>query len=163
MKHVTLLFLRRDNQLLLAMKKRGFGASKWNGVGGKVEDGESYEQGAIRECQEEIGVTPLGLRAVGELHFFDLPDVEHYCHVYTCDSWEGEPDETEEMAPKWFDTTAIPYDQMWPDDEFWLPLLLAGKLFQGTIVVADDTVERCDVREVSQLIVDGLLPTQGTP
>jgi mutator protein MutT len=159
MKHVTLLFLRRDKQILLAMKKRGFGADKWNGVGGKVEAGESYEQGAARECQEEIGVTPLELKNVGELHFFDLPDVEHYCHVYSCDTWEGEPVETEEMRPQWFDIGDIPYAEMWPDDEFWLPLLLSGKLFQGTIVVGDNKVERCDVQAVSQLVVDGLLPT----
>lgn len=159
MKHVTLLFLRRDNQVLLAMKKRGFGADKWNGVGGKVEAGETYEQGARRECQEEIGVTPRQLNNVGELHFFDLPDVEHYCHVYVVDDWAGEPVETEEMRPQWFDVTAIPYAQMWPDDEFWLPLLLAGKLFQGTIVVGDNKVERCEVQEVSHLVVDGLLPT----
>lgn len=158
MKHVTLLFLRRDDQILLAMKKRGFGADKWNGVGGKVEAGESYEQGASRECQEEIGVTPLELQNVGELHFFDLPDIEHYCHVYVCESWKGEPVETEEMRPQWFNVGDIPYSEMWPDDEFWLPLMLAGKLFQGTIVVGDNKVERCDVQTVSQLVVDGLLP-----
>jgi mutator protein MutT len=157
MKHVTLLFLRRDNQILLAMKKRGFGVGKWNGVGGKVEAGESYEQAAIRECQEEIGVTPRKLSTVGELHFFDRPDIEHYCHVYRCDDWAGEPLETEEMRPQWFDVNTIPYDQMWADDEFWLPLLLAGKLFQGTVVVAENQVEHCDVREVSELVVDGLL------
>jgi len=157
MKHVTLLFLRRDNQILLAMKKRGFGVGKWNGVGGKVEPGETYEQGATRECQEEIGVTPLSLQAVGELHFFDVPDVEHYCHVYVTEAWNGEPLESEEMRPQWFDTDAIPYAQMWPDDERWLPLLLAGKQFQGTIVVADNQVERCDVQAVARLQVDGLL------
>jgi len=159
MKHTTLLFLRRDNQILLAMKKRGFGVDKWNGVGGKIEAGETYEQGAARECQEEIGVTPQALQNVGELHFFDLPDVEHYCHVYTCDSWTGKPVETEEMRPQWFDIADIPYAQMWPDDEFWLPLLLGGKFFQGAIVINDDTVERCDVQEVNHLVVDGLLPT----
>lgn len=34
MKKVTIVFLVRDDKILLAMKKRGFGEGKWNGVGG---------------------------------------------------------------------------------------------------------------------------------
>lgn len=151
MKHVTLLFLRRDGEILLAMKKRRFGAGKWNGVGGKVEPDETYEQAAVRECQEEIDVTPQELHKVGELHFFDLPDVEHYCHVYTTTRWEGEPRETEEMRPQWFAEADIPYDTMWPDDELWMPLLLASKLFKGSVTVEDNRVHQHDIREVTAL------------
>jgi len=151
MKHVTLLFLRRDGQILLAMKKRGFGVGKWNGAGGKVEAGETYEQAAVRECQEEVGVTPDVLYKVGELHFFDLPDVEHYCHVYTTTDWEGEPRETEEMRPQWFSETDIPFDSMWPDDKLWMPLMLDDKLFKGTVTIENDIVREQDIREVNSL------------
>jgi mutator protein MutT len=151
MKHVTLLFLRRDKELLLAMKKRGFGVGKWNGVGGKVEAGETYEQAAIRECQEEIGVTPRSLRKVGELHFFDLPDVEHYCHIYIAAEWEGEPCETEEMQPQWFAETDVPFDDMWPDDTFWIPLMLDNKPFKGVVTLEGDTLQKHDIREVNPL------------
>lgn len=151
MKHVTLLFLRRDEQILLAMKKRGFGGGKWNGAGGKVEPGETYEAAAIRECEEEVGVTPQALQKVGELHFFDLPDTEHYCHVYVTAEWTGDPHETEEMKPRWFAETDIPYSEMWPDDKFWMPLLLGGKLFKGKIVIEHDTVRENTVQEVAAL------------
>jgi len=151
MKHVTLVFLRREGEILLAMKKRSFGIGKWNGAGGKVEVGESYEEAAIRECQEEIGVTPLALKKVGELHFHDLPDVEHYCHIYTTTEWEGEPHETEEMNPRWFSESSIPYDTMWPDDELWVPLLLAGKLFKGVVTIEDDKVTGQEITEVTTL------------
>ena len=50
----TVVFLIRENQVLLAMKKRGFGEGKWNGVGGKLDPGETVEQALVRECQEEI-------------------------------------------------------------------------------------------------------------
>lgn len=140
MNHTTLLFLRTETQLLLAMKKRGFGQGKWNGVGGKAEAGETPEQAAIRECQEEISVTPTNLQLVGALHFFDLPDVEHYCHVFVATKWEGEPCETEEMRPQWFDISDIPYDTMWPDDRLWLPELLQGNTFQGKVVIKEDKI-----------------------
>ena len=58
MKHVTLLFLIKDDsqEILLAMKKRGFGEGKFNCTGGKIEEGETIPQAAIREAKEEIGV-----------------------------------------------------------------------------------------------------------
>jgi 8-oxo-dGTP diphosphatase len=151
MQHVTLLFLRRDTEILLAMKKRGFGVGKWNGVGGKVEEGESYEQAAIRECQEEIGVTPKSLKACGELYFKDLPDVEHYCHIYVTTNWEGTPHETEEMSPHWYAEIEIPYDAMWPDDRLWVPLMLAGKPFKGSITIEDNVVRYQDIKEVDAI------------
>lgn len=148
---VTLLFLRSEGRILLAMKKRRFGEGKWNGVGGKVEPGETYEQAAIRECQEEIGVTPKHIKLRGELHFFDLPDVEHYCHVYVAYDWEGDPIETEEMRPQWFNERDIPYNQMWPDDEYWMPKFLNNILFKGKVVIEDDKVKQCDITEVASL------------
>jgi len=153
MKHVTLVFLRRNNgttpEVLLAMKKVRFGAGKWNGTGGKVESGESYEEAAIRECKEEIGVTPRSLQKVGELEFYDLPDVEHYCHIYTTSEWIGEPTESEEMRPQWFKEASIPYGSMWPDDIFWMPLMLANKKFKGTVVIEDDRVKTNTIHEVT--------------
>lgn len=152
MKHVTLLFLLRDNQILLAMKKRGFGEGKWNGVGGKLDEGESREQAAVRECQEEIAVTPHNLHLAGEIDFTDLPHVHHYCHVYTTTEWEGEPEETEEMRPQWFDLDKIPYGSMWPDDKLWLPVLLAGQPFRATIVInEDDSVQECTIDRLGSL------------
>lgn len=136
-KTVTLLFLRRGDEILLAMKKRGYGKDKWNGVGGKLETGEDALQAAIRECQEEINVTPLDPRLSGRLEFFehDNPGFQHSCHVFVSDEWEGEPKETEEMRPRWFHIDAIPYDKMWPDDAVWLPHLLQGRPFSGEITV----------------------------
>ena len=151
MKHVTLVFLQRDGELLLAMKKRGHGVGKWNGAGGKLEPGETPLQAAIRETEEEIGVTPHNLQLVGEIHFIDLPDVDHYCHIFTTNEWEGEPAETEEMRPKWFALEDIPYDSMWPDDKLWLPMLLAGKKFKSDITVENDVVTEQSVVEVTTL------------
>lgn len=129
-KTLSLLFLLKDDQVLLAMKKRGFGEGRWNGVGGKIEEGESIEQAMIRETQEEIGVTPTVYEKVGDIRFDEYfkgePTLMHV-HIYTATSWKGEPTESEEMKPQWFSRQAVPYDNMWSDDPFWLPLVLEGK------------------------------------
>lgn len=134
MNHTTLLFLLKNNQILLAMKKRGFGAHRWNGVGGKIEPGETIERAAIRECQEEIGVTPHNLEKVAHHTFYvpNLPASDGFiCHAFTTRVWQGEPIETDEMAPKWFTYNTIPYDKMWQDDRHWLPHVLNGKKLVG--------------------------------
>lgn len=131
MKETTLGFLLRDKEVLLAMKKRGFGAGKWNGFGGKKEEGETFFGSLIREAEEEIGVhiEERDLREGGILHFhfLDTPEWNTFCKVYMAFLWEGEPRESEEMAPAWFPTHALPFEKMWVDDKYWLPHALAGK------------------------------------
>jgi mutator protein MutT len=130
----TLVFLTQTDNLLLAMKKRGHGAGHWNGVGGKVEPTETIEQAMIRECQEEIGITPTQYTLVAE-HMFYQQYQDKPCkivvHVYTCTGWLGEPTESDEMTPKWHKIASIPYDQMWPQDRLWLPRVLAGEKLRG--------------------------------
>lgn len=136
----TLLFLIRNDEILLAMKKRGFGKDRWNGVGGKPEGDESIEQTAIRECQEEIGVTPQKISEVATINFNfpkEKSDWSQQVLVYLCNDWQGKPTETDEMRPQWFNTSSIPYDEMWEDDKYWLPRVLAGEYvnasFQFTV------------------------------
>lgn len=141
-KQTNLVFLRREGQLLLAMKKRGFGAGRWNGAGGKLEAGETFEGAARRETFEELGVTVESLEEVATLKFY-WTIAEHamknvVCVVYVCDSWAGEPVETEEMAPQWFDEPEIPYGQMWDDDKFWLPQVLAGEYVEAELLFGPD-------------------------
>lgn len=130
----TLLFLIKENHILLAMKKRGFGAGRYNGIGGKIEPHETIEEALVRECQEEIEVTPRRYWKVGEHDFIQDTNTNPwrvFVHVYLCDKWEGKPIETEEMAPEWFLLNEIPYANMWQDDEHWLPQVLAGDKIWG--------------------------------
>lgn len=127
MKSFTLLFLLRDNQILLAMKKRGFGSGLWNGVGGKIEAAETIEQALVRECQEEIGVTPKSYDQVASHDFLFPNGKDLRVHTFVCCDWQGEPTESEEMRPEWFELDNIPYDLMWQDDILWLPSVLAGR------------------------------------
>ena len=146
-----MVLLISGNRILLAMKKRGFGKGRWNGPGGKVEQHESIEQAMIRECQEEIGVTPVRYEKVA-IHDFVFPDgqPDMQVHAFICTKWRGEPAESEEMAPRWFDIGKIPYDQMWQDDEYWLPQILAGhKLHTRFAFDADENMLTHRVHEAA--------------
>ena len=126
----TLLLLRKDNQILLAKKKRGFGEGKYNGVGGKLEDGETPEEAMIRETEEEIMITPTKYEKMGVIEFLEYVKGERAnvkFHLYVATEWIGIPKESEEMIPKWFSLDNLPYNEMFPDDKYWLPYILEGK------------------------------------
>lgn len=135
----TICFLIRPGEILLAMKKRGFGVGKWNGCGGKVEAGESIVACAARELSEEIKVTVSehDLCKVAELTFH-LPQETILSHVFTAEHWAGTPTETEEMSPRWFKFSEIPYAKMWADDELWLPRVFAGEKISGEFWFGDN-------------------------
>lgn len=133
-KNVSLCFLLREGEILLAKKKRGFGEGKWNGYGGKLLPGESFEASTIRETKEEIGVeiAEEDLRLVAVLEFY-FPEkageeaMKHHCPVYFATKWKGEPKESDEMQPRWFPRNKIPFHEMWDDDILWLPRVLRGE------------------------------------
>ena len=107
LRQTTLCFLINNDEILLAMKKRGFGKDRWNGVGGKLKLGKGMEQAAIREAKEEICATlkEIEVRAVLDFYFPLHPDWSQRVIVYFSENWDGEPMETEEMLPKWYKKT----------------------------------------------------------
>nr|XP_045625095.1 oxidized purine nucleoside triphosphate hydrolase-like [Procambarus clarkii] len=129
----TLAFIREGDNILLGYKKRGFGQGRWNGFGGKVESGETPEEGAIREMQEEAGVELVGgVDKVGELEFtFEGDPILMHVMVFSARGYTGTPTESEEMKPQWFSVDNLPYSQMWPDDRLWFPIYLRGGKFRG--------------------------------
>ena len=145
MTQTTLCLLIRKNQdgkeLLLAMKKRGFGKGKWNGVGGK-EDPEKGDinivKAAMRETKEEIGVKIKKMEKVAVLSFYYpyKKEWDQDVHVFLVRDWQGEPIESEEMLPKWFKINDIPYNEMWDDDKHWLPQVLEGKKLKAKFTFA---------------------------
>lgn len=134
----TLMLVIRDERMLLILKKRGLGAGKFNGPGGRVERGETPFQAAIREVTEETGVVPFGVRAAGELRFQFVDGHSIHGYVYTAAGFTGELVETEEARPFWVSVREIPYHNMWADDRLWMPLLLAGKPFSGRFLFEGD-------------------------
>ncbi len=149
----TLCMIKNGDQLLLGMKKRGFGAGRWNGFGGKVEKGESVEAAARRELREEISIIAGEMLPRGVMNFSWQDQLrEIQMHVFEVTDFSGEPAESEEMRPRWFSVQDIPYDDMWTDDRFWLPLFLAGKNFKGDILFdSNDKIIRHTIHETADI------------
>lgn len=134
----TLVFVIRGGQILLIRKKRGLGAGKINGPGGRLETGETFEACAVRELHEELGITPLELVKLGEHRFHFVDGYSTFVYVYRASGLEGTPVETDEATPLWVELDAIPFDEMWEDDRYWLPLVIEGKRFSGNWIFDGD-------------------------
>jgi 8-oxo-dGTP diphosphatase len=136
----TLLFVVSAGRILLIRKKRGLGAGKINGPGGRLEAGETWLQAAIREVEEEVCVTPGGIQEAGELRFQFVDGYSIHVRVFRADDCAGEPRDTDEATPLWFLVENIPYTEMWADDILWLPLLLQRTRFTGHFVFSGDAL-----------------------
>ena len=158
LKQATILLLIRGDEVLLAMKKRGFGVGKWNGVGGKPNPDEDIRDAAIREAEEEIGVKATNITRVAELNFyFPLVPVDRNWNqqviVYKTDKWTGEPTETEEMKPKWFKILELPFEEMWPDDILWMPKVFTGSFVRASFMFGEnETISEHTLEKVSGII-----------
>ena len=131
----------RDGKILLHYKKRGHGAGKWNGCGGKIERGETPEECAIREAFEEMRAKICHLRKFGELEFYDVSGEDWFVYVFGADL-RDEPVESEESRPEWFSLGEIPYGEMWEDDKYWLPIVVNGLHFRGKFWFTGDIMCR---------------------
>ncbi len=124
------------------MKKRGFGAGKYNGFGGKPLVNETIIEAAIRELQEESSIIAPkeNLVKAAELTFIfpHQPEWNQIVHVFTAGQWKNQAEESDEMQPAWFDYSQIPFHQMWADDKHWLPLVLQGEKLTATFTFEPD-------------------------
>ena len=141
----TLMFVRMDGMVLLIRKLKGMGAGLINAPGGRVDPGETPEQGATREAQEELHVTPVGVKEAGVLAFQFTDGYSLRCHVYTATSYEGVPTQTEEAIPLWIDEREMPYSQMWADDRIWYPLVMGGRRFSGRFLFDESIMLGCEM------------------
>jgi len=138
------------------MKRRGFGAGKWNGFGGKVNEDETIEEAARREIKEEAGINVGNLEKLGFISFEFRGDPKLlHVHIFKAGDFEGEPRETEEMTPRWYNINEIPFDKMWPDDRYWFPFFLEGKKFKGKFLF-EGTDENPKVLEQDLRAVESL-------
>jgi 8-oxo-dGTP diphosphatase len=129
-------------EVLLGLKKTGFGAGKWVGLGGHIEDGEKPETAAVREVMEESGLAvpadSLQHMAHIEFRFPARPSWDQTADVYLTWAYDGEAAESSEISPRWFGQDELPFALMWDDARYWWPVVLAGQHVTATVTFADD-------------------------
>ncbi|MBN2197789.1 8-oxo-dGTP diphosphatase [Candidatus Wolfebacteria bacterium] len=149
----TLCIIYQNPMVLLGMKKRGFGLGRWNGFGGKVQNGETIENAANRELKEEAGIEAKFLEKVGiiDFEFENNPEILQV-HIFKTEDFFGELKESEEMKPQWWHIDKIPFKEMWPDDIYWMPLFLNGKKFKGRFFFGEsDVILEQELLEVNEI------------
>lgn len=131
----TLCLIIKNRRILLGKKKRGLGKGFWNGFGGRLEKNETIEEAAARETREECDIEVSKMEKAGKI-LFKARHFENDLLVYFFKvlKFAGKPKETNEMKPKWFTLKNIPFDKMWPDDKFWMPIFLKNQQFKGIVV-----------------------------
>jgi len=133
--HATICEIIKDGKLLLQYKAAGkFGEGKWNGPGGKLKPNETPTEGVIREVNEETGLTihKPELNGLIDFYFGEKPEPDWITYIFHVTDFDGELRANDEGELCWFKINEIPYDQMWQDDQHWLPAFLEGKKVKGT-------------------------------
>jgi ADP-ribose pyrophosphatase YjhB (NUDIX family) len=144
-------YLRDGNRVCLGLRKKvssGLGENLIAGIGGKVGDSleirnETPAHAMDREASEEIRVKVLEKQEMGRVRFIfshkppDSPWNQDVT-IYSITKWEGTPSETESLQPMWFETSELPWERMWGDNEHWLPKVLAGQPVNAVFLFSAD-------------------------
>ena len=142
---VAVTYILRDHdgvtEVLLGEKLRGLGVGHIVGPGGKVEAGETPEEAAIREVQEEVGliIEPGALTALARIRypFVNREALSQRSFVFSARVFSGDLQGSGEIAASWWPVAAIPYERMWSDAKLWLPRALSGEFIDATIVMGE--------------------------
>ena len=141
MKMATLCYLKREGQTLMVhriKKENDIHMGKWNGLGGKLEPGETPEECAMREIREETGLTVTNPILKGILTFPDYANNEDwYAFVYIAHEMEEELIDSPKGTLKWIDDEKLLSLNLWEGDRIFLPWLEQSKFFSGKFVYKD--------------------------
>ncbi|MBF0431564.1 MAG: 8-oxo-dGTP diphosphatase [Fibrobacteria bacterium] len=146
----VLCFVRDADKVMLIHKKTGLGKGKINAPGGRIEKGESPYDAAIRETIEETGITPINPVQGAELSFIFTDGYSLHGTVFFADAFTGELTNTREADPFWCLSNDIPYTEMWEDDQYWVPLAMAGIYIKGYFIFDDDKMMSMRVEKINK-------------
>jgi phage-related protein (TIGR01555 family) len=143
----------KDGRVLTGVRKSASHPFEICGPGGHIEPGETPEQAAIRETEEEFGITPKDLTPVsvrtGLAKEFGIPA------YFVCTEYDGDVrcyDHSEMVAPQWSDLGAVIQSVEAQQDNLFPP-------FADSIRVLNDVLQ-AESEKISQ---EGLPSSENTP
>ena len=126
MLNTTLCYIERGDEYLMlhrVKKKNDINKDKWIGLGGKLEENESPEEGILREIFEESGLRITELRYRGLVTFVNTECEGEYMHLFTASAFEGELGECCEGELAWIKKSRLMELTLWEGDKIFLRLL----------------------------------------
>ncbi len=145
MKLGTLCYVRQAGKTLMlhrVKKENDFHEGKWNGLGGKVELGETPEECVVREVREESGLTILTPVLHGILTFPSFDEVDDwYVFVYTAHEFRGDLIDSPEGTLTWIEDQAVMGLNLWEGDRIFLPWIDQDRFFSGKFTYCDGRLQ----------------------
>lgn len=149
LKLATLCYVRRDRQTLMIhriKKANDMHQGKWNGLGGKLDPGETPEECARREILEESGLTVGELSLRGILTFPGFAnDDDWYAFVFTASACQGELIDPEEGSLAWIDNQHLLDLNLWEGDRIFIPWLDQPRFFSAKFVYKNNELAAHEV------------------
>lgn len=139
-KLMTLVYVRRGGETLMLRRPVGHDPREgvWNGLGGKLEPGESPEECMRREVLEEAGLTVTEAELKGVITFPGLAGgTDVLTFVYLVTRFSGTPRPSDEGALFWIPTEELTDLQLWEGDRVFLPWLDEPGWFSAKFVYED--------------------------
>lgn len=137
MKLATLCYVmdKQNNSTLMIYrdkKENDYHKGKWNGLGGKFNPGETPEECAIREIEEESGLKVKSVKMKGFITFplFDGKE-DWYVFLFTADEFEGEQIDSPEGQLEWIPNDKLTEMNLWDGDKIFIPWLFEYKFFSA--------------------------------
>lgn len=131
----TLCYVQHENKTLMLLRNKkpdDIHRGKYNGLGGKLEKGESPYECAKREIMEEAAIAVSELKLIGVLTFPCFDDTnDWYVFVYLAKSTTFLCGECDEGTLAWIENDKILQLPLWDGDKIFLPLVLSGTPFEG--------------------------------
>ncbi len=149
MQLATLCYIKKNNRTLMihrVKKQNDIHEGKWNGLGGKVDPGETPEECTIREVEEESGLKISNPVLKGFLTFPKFSEnVDWYVFVYEAHEFSGEIIESDEGNLKWIENSDLTNLNLWGGDKYFFEWMKEDKLFSAKFLYEDGNLKDYNV------------------
>ncbi|KAA3610107.1 MAG: 8-oxo-dGTP diphosphatase [Calditrichaeota bacterium] len=139
MKLATLCYVKTESHTLMVhrvKKENDMHEGKWNGLGGKIDPGESPEECVIREVKEESGLIIKNPSLKGFITFpaFDGLD-DWYVFIFTANQFEGTLiSDSPEGHLEWIENKKLIDLNLWDGDKIFFKWMEENRIFSAKFI-----------------------------